>query len=458
MILATTLGWSFVLQKKSWLLASSDVIMFLNLNFAKPLVLSSLWRPKTLNERQAEYILSPVVGDEQLENPINSQFPGEVLEDRPGIMKRCSFKPPSFNSNEANYFPIGTDGNPEGSVGRFPKFCINNNNAPEGFVRTNSRREIQTTTQICNNNRIEESNITQNVNIYLDNSRPVGARDPERDAGNENSRTDTVTNLIDPNPRVFDIAKDVPVTIGENGDGLENSVSKPIKEIPRAQNDRKGLSIVSLENNFINIKEFPLANQEISPGRLNSTPAGPELSEQEIGSLKHLASIPQLKEFIAYMKNEETDNSKGSNVRRVNRSGLLDPAFRDSSNGVSQGKSGSMMNSELRSGSLGSNPFPKSGSKPSQSLCSDPNFHTDKGLVKRNFATVEKFVSQPFIKNTIGQEEFTSMKKTSSPYELGINEPKRSISMRHMGTSEDSPNSPMANSVQSNRNRHTRAK
>jgi signal transduction histidine kinase len=457
-ILAATIGWSFVLQKKSWLLASSDVIMFLNLHFAKPLVLSSLWRPKTLSERKADYILSPLVGDEQLDNPMNSQFPEEVLEERPGIMKRSSYKPPSFNGNEANNFPIGTYGNPEGSIGRFSKFCVANNNAPEGIARTNSRGETQTTTQICNNNLIEEKNITQNVNIYLDNSRPVGARDPERDAGNENSRTDMVTNLIDPNPRVLDIAKDVPVTIGESGDRLENSVSKPIKEIARAQYDRKRLSIVSLENNFIGIKEFSLANREITTGRLNSTPAVPELSDQEIGSLKHLASIPQLKEFIAYMKNEETDNSKGSNVRRVNRSGLLDPAFRDSSNGVSQGKSVSMMNSELRSGSLGSNLFPKSGSKLSQSLCSDPNFHTDKGLAKRNFATVEKFVSQPFIKNKIGQEEFTSMQKTSNPYELGINEPKRSISMRHMGTSEDSPNSPMANSVQSNRNRHTRAK
>lgn len=88
MILAATLGWIFVLQKKSWLLASSDVIMFLNLYFAKPLVLSSLWRPKTLSERQGNYILSPLVGAEQLVNPMNSQFPGEVLEDGPGIMKR----------------------------------------------------------------------------------------------------------------------------------------------------------------------------------------------------------------------------------------------------------------------------------------------------------------------------------------------------------------------------------
>jgi hypothetical protein len=284
------------------------------------------------------------------------------------------------------------------------------------------------------------------------------ARDPERDAAYENSKTDMVTNLIDPNPRVFDIAKDVPVTIGESGDRLENSVSKPIKEIPRAQNDRLGLSSASLENNLVGIKEFPLANRKIRPARLSITLAAPELSDQDIESLKNLASNPQLKEFIVYMKNEETDNSKGSNIRRVNRSGLLDPAFRDSSNCISQGKSVSMINSELRSGSLGSNLFPISGSKPSQSRCSDPNFHTDKGLVKRNFATVGKFASEAFINNTIGHQKFTSIQKSSNPSELVINEGRRSSSMKHMGTSEDSPNSPMANSVQPNRNRHNRTK
>jgi hypothetical protein len=283
-------------------------------------------------------------------------------------------------------------------------------------------------------------------------------RDLERDAAYENSKTDMVTNLIDPNPRVFDIAKDVPMIIGESGDRLENSVSKPIKEIPRAQNDRLGLSIASLENNLVGIKEFPLANRKIRPPRLSITLAAPELSDQDIGPLKNLASNPQMKEFIVYMKNEETDNSKGSNIRWVNQSGLIDPAFRDSSNCVSQGKSGSMINSELRSGSLGSNLFPISGSKLSQSRCSDPNFHTDKGLVKRNFASVGKFTSEALINNTIGHQKFTSIQKSSNPSELVINEARRSSSMKHMGTSEDSPNSPTANSLQPNCNRHTRAK
>jgi hypothetical protein len=167
--------------------------------------------------------------------------------------------------------------------------------------------------------------------------------------------------------------------------------------------------------------------------------------------------MPQLKEFRVSLKNEGTDYSKGSNIRRVNRSGLLDPAFRDSSNGVSGGKSISMMNSELRSGSLGSGPFPISGSKPSPSCTSDPHFQTDRGLVKRNFATYQKFVSQTLIKKTIGHEKFTPMGKSGSfASELGRDEPRRSHSLRLIARIEDNLNSPIANSSSPNRKRHTK--
>lgn len=87
-VLGAVLGWMFVLEKKSWLLASSDVIMFLNLYFAKPIVLSSLKKEKTLSGRQAEYMLSPLAGLEGLGSNSNYQFPEEVLESGVNVKKR----------------------------------------------------------------------------------------------------------------------------------------------------------------------------------------------------------------------------------------------------------------------------------------------------------------------------------------------------------------------------------
>jgi hypothetical protein len=83
-------------------------------------------------------------------------------------------------------------------------------------------------------------------------------RDPERDAGIEIDNTDLLTGLKDPTSRVFDIAKNSPVTPREEDDRVDDSLPKSNKEIIRAQKDKKGLSIVSLENNLVGIKEFPL--------------------------------------------------------------------------------------------------------------------------------------------------------------------------------------------------------